>query len=153
MLDYLDESGLAKNTIVIYSSDQGFYLGEHGWYDKRWMFEESLRDALHRPLAGRRQARHPHRQALIQNIDYAPTFLEMAGAQIPADMQGRSLVPVLKGETPGGLAQGDLLPLLRREHPQRRRPRRRPHRPLQADLLPQDQASGTSSTWRRTRRR
>jgi N-acetylglucosamine-6-sulfatase len=99
MLDYLEKSGLAKNTLVIYSSDQGFYLGEHGWYDKRWMFEESL--AM--PFI----ARWPgvvkpgtRNDTLIQNIDYAPTFLEIAGVPIPATMQGKSLVPVLKGETP-----------------------------------------------------
>lgn len=99
MLDYLEKSGLAKNTLVIYSSDQGFYLGEHGWYDKRWMFEESLAMPF--------LARWPgvvkpgtRNDALIQNIDYAPTFLEMAGVPIPATVQGKSLVPVLKGETP-----------------------------------------------------
>jgi N-acetylglucosamine-6-sulfatase len=95
ILDYLDTSGLATNTVVIYSSDQGFYLGEHGWYDKRWMFEESLRMPflIRWPevvVPGSRPA------ALIQNIDYAPTFLEMAGAEIPADIQGRSLLPLLQ---------------------------------------------------------
>lgn len=101
LLDYLDEAGLADNTIVIYSSDQGFYLGEHGWYDKRWMFEESLSmpfiirwPGVVKP--GQRS------QAMIQNIDYAPTFLDVCGAPIPQDMQGRSIVPVLKaqGEAP-----------------------------------------------------
>ncbi len=100
-LDYLEESGLAENTIVIYSSDQGFYLGEHGWYDKRWMLEESL----FMPFV----IRWPNviepgsvPAAMIQNIDYAPTFLEMAGAPIPADMQGESILPILKnnGITP-----------------------------------------------------
>jgi arylsulfatase A-like enzyme/lysophospholipase L1-like esterase len=101
LLDYLEESGLAENTIVIYSSDQGFYLGEHGWYDKRWMFEESLAMPfiIRWPgvLSGRIRS-----TAMIQNIDYAPTFLELAGAGIPADIQGRSLVPVLRnnGEAP-----------------------------------------------------
>jgi N-acetylglucosamine-6-sulfatase len=103
MLDYLDESGLSKNTIVIYSSDQGFYLGEHGWYDKRWIFEESLSMPFLIRWPG--VVKHGVRSnALIQNIDYAPTFLEAAGAPIPADIQGKSLVPILKdaGKAPGG---------------------------------------------------
>ncbi|WP_205760883.1 sulfatase/phosphatase domain-containing protein [Luteolibacter luteus] len=99
MLDYLDKSGLAKNTLVIYSSDQGFYLGEHGWYDKRWMFEQSLAMPF--------LVRWPgvvtpgtRNETLIQNIDYAPTFLEAAGVAIPKTIQGKSLMPVLKGQTP-----------------------------------------------------
>ena len=96
MLQYLDDNDLAKNTIVIYSSDQGFFLGEHGWYDKRWMFEESFRmpflvrwPGVINP--GSRPAQ------LIQNIDYAPTFLEIAGLKIPGEVQGQSLVPLFKG--------------------------------------------------------
>ena len=102
-LAYLEESGLAENTIVIYSSDQGFYLGEHGWYDKRWMFEESLKMPFMIRWPGVTKA-GTEPEAMIQNIDYAPTFLEMAGAPIPADMQGKSIVPILKGEgkTPEG---------------------------------------------------
>ena len=96
-LEYLEESGLAKNTVVIYSSDQGFYLGEHGWYDKRWMFEESLKMPFVIRWPGVTKAGIKP-EAMIQNIDYAPTFLEMAGAAIPADMQGKSIVPILKGE-------------------------------------------------------
>lgn len=97
ILDYLDESGLAKNTIVIYSADQGFYLGEHGWFDKRWMFEESLSMPfiIRWPGVIKPGVRS---QAMIQNIDYAPTFLDVAGAPIPSDMQGVSIVPVLKNE-------------------------------------------------------
>jgi len=101
LLDYLDETGLAENTIVIYSSDQGFYLGEHGWYDKRWMFEESLvMPFLIRWPGVVEPGIRP--QAMIQNIDYAPTFLEIAGVEIPDDIQGHSLVPILKneGQTP-----------------------------------------------------
>ena len=103
VLDHLDESGQADNTIVIYSSDQGFYLGEHGWYDKRWMFEESLS----MPFVIRWPGVIKHgvkSAAMIQNIDYAPTFLEMAGAAVPADIQGKSILPILKGEgkTPEG---------------------------------------------------
>lgn len=95
LLDYLDGSGLAKDTIVVYSSDQGFYLGEHGWYDKRWMFEPSLSMPflIRWPGVVKPGVRS---QALIQNIDYAPTFLEIAGSTVPGDIQGRSLLPVLK---------------------------------------------------------
>lgn len=99
LLDYLDESGLAENTIVIYSSDQGFYLGEHGWFDKRWMYEESL----HMPLIVKwPEATIPGsvNTDMVQNIDFAETFLEIAGLPIPGEMQGRSLVPILKGSTP-----------------------------------------------------
>ena len=95
LLDYLDESGLAENTVVIYSSDQGFYLGDKGWYDKRWMFEESLQ----MPFLIRWPAvidQGVKSRALIQNIDYGPTFLDMAGAEIPAEMQGQSMVPMLE---------------------------------------------------------
>ncbi len=97
LLEYLDESGLAKNTIVIYASDQGFYLGEHGWYDKRWMFEESLSMPfiIRWPGVVKPDTRT---KTMIQNIDYAPTFLEVAGATIPDDIQGKSLVPILKAE-------------------------------------------------------
>ncbi len=103
LLDYLEKSGLAKNTVVIYSADQGFYLGEHGWYDKRWMFEESLSMPflIRWPGVVKPGSRNA---SLIQNIDYAPTFLEMAGVKVPEEIQGRSLVPVLKAgnETPAG---------------------------------------------------
>ena len=97
ILDYLDESGLAKNTIVIYSSDQGFYLGEHGWYDKRWMFEQSLQMPFVIRWPGV-MAPGTRSKALIQNIDYAPTFLEAAGVKAPEEMQGRSLVPLLEND-------------------------------------------------------
>jgi len=101
LLDYLDRAGLAENTVVIYSSDQGFYLGEHGWYDKRWMFEESLFMPFIIRWPGVVQP-GTRPEAMIQNIDYAPTFLEMAGVDVPDDMQGRSLLPILKnkGRTP-----------------------------------------------------
>lgn len=94
LLKYLDDTGLAENTIVIYSSDQGFYLGEHGWYDKRWMFEESLRMPFIIRWPGTIQA-GVESKALIQNIDYAPTFLQVAGLTAPAAVQGRSILPVL----------------------------------------------------------
>ena len=95
LLSYLDETGLAKNTIVIYSSDQGFYLGEHGWYDKRWMFEESLKMPFLVRWPGVIEP-GTDAPALIQNIDYGPTFLDIAGADVPDEMQGRSMVEVLR---------------------------------------------------------
>lgn len=98
LLTYLDDNGLAENTIVIYASDQGFYLGEHGWFDKRWMFEESLKMPFVVRWPGQiRPGSKP--EAIIQNIDYAPTFLEFAGLPVPDDVQGKSLVPVLRGES------------------------------------------------------
>jgi arylsulfatase A-like enzyme len=99
LLAWLDEADLSRDTIVIYSSDQGFYLGDHGWYDKRWMYEESLRMPFIVRWPGRIQpgARVPQ---MIQNIDYAPTFLDAAGIPIPEDMQGESLVPLMEGRSP-----------------------------------------------------
>ena len=91
LLTYLDKSGLGKNTVVIYSSDQGFYLGEHGWYDKRWMFEESLKMPFLIRWPGVVES-GTDASVLIQNIDYGPTFLEIAGADVPQEMQGRSMV-------------------------------------------------------------
>ncbi|MFG0328398.1 MAG: sulfatase/phosphatase domain-containing protein [Phycisphaerales bacterium] len=99
ILDYLDESGLAENTIVIYSSDQGFYLGDHGWYDKRWMYEESLRMPFLVRWPGQ-IAPNSTNEDLVQNLDFAPTFLDVAGAEIPGDLQGRSLAPLMRGDTP-----------------------------------------------------
>ncbi len=99
LLEYLDSSGLAENTVVIYSSDQGFYLGDHGWFDKRWMYEESLRMPLivRWPGVIEPGSQDEH---LVQNLDFAPTFLELAGVEVPPDMQGRSLAPLLQGEAP-----------------------------------------------------
>ena len=95
----LKDLGLADNTIVIYCSDQGFYIGDHGWYDKRWMYEESLMMPfiVNWPGVTKPGSRDTH---LIQNLDYAETFLDIAGAKIPVDMQGSSLVPLLRGQTP-----------------------------------------------------
>ena len=100
ILDYLKENGLDKNTIVIYTSDQGFYLGEHGWFDKRWMFEESYRTPLLVKWPG---VANPGiiNNDMVSNIDFAETILDIAGAKIPSDMQGRSMVPIFKGKTPG----------------------------------------------------
>lgn len=97
LLKYLDESGLAKNTVVIYSSDQGFYLGDHGWYDKRFMYEQSLRTPLLVRWPGVIKAGAEEKR-LAQNLDFAQTILELAGVTAPADMQGMSLAPLLKGE-------------------------------------------------------
>ncbi|MFH0841890.1 MAG: sulfatase [Bacteroidota bacterium] len=99
VLDYLEKSGLDRNTVVIYASDQGFYLGEHGWFDKRWMFEESYRTPLLVQWPGVVKPGSVNND-MVSNIDLAETFLEMAGVEVPSDMQGRSMVPVLKGKTP-----------------------------------------------------
>ena len=99
VLDYLDETGLAEKTLVVYTSDQGFYLGEHGWFDKRFMYEESLRTPLLMRLPGRIPA-GTSTPALVLNIDFAPTYLELAGLEPPADLQGRSLTGVIAGRTP-----------------------------------------------------
>ena len=100
VLDYLDQAGLAENTVVVYTSDQGFYLGDHGWFDKRFMYEESLR----MPLV----VRYPKEikpgsvnSDIVLNLDFGETFLDYAGVPVPADMQGRSLRPLLQGKTPG----------------------------------------------------
>ena len=94
-LDYLDEHQLADNTIVIYLSDQGFYMGEHGWFDKRWMYEESFRTPM--------VMRYPNvikpgtvNTDFILNLDIAPTLLDAAGVAIPKDIQGKSFLPLLK---------------------------------------------------------
>ncbi|HKB05263.1 MAG TPA: sulfatase [Gemmataceae bacterium] len=99
LLDYLDKEGLTENTIVAYSSDQGFYLGEHGWFDKRWIFEESLRTPLLVRWPGVTKPGSTNAN-LVSNIDFAATFLEAAGVEAPKDLHGRSLVPVLKRQTP-----------------------------------------------------
>lgn len=105
VLDYLEEKGLLDNTLVVYTSDQGFYMGEHGWFDKRFMYEESMRTPLIMHLPKGFTARGDIDQ-LVQNIDYAPTFLELAGVGIPQDIQGISLLPLLKGEQPENWRKG-----------------------------------------------
>ena len=99
VLEFLDRSGLAHNTLVVYTSDQGFFLGDHGMFDKRFMYEESLRMPflVRWPAAIKRRTRI---DAMALNVDFAPTFLDAAGVAIPPGMQGRSLVPVLRGRTP-----------------------------------------------------
>lgn len=98
-LDYLRESGLLDSTLVVYTSDQGFYMGEHGWFDKRFMYEESYSTPLVMRLPDGLRARGDIKE-LVQNIDYGPTFLDIAGAQIPKDIQGVSLLPLLEGKHP-----------------------------------------------------
>ena len=99
LLDYLDDEGLTDDTMVIYTSDQGFFLGDHGWYDKRLMYEESLR----MPFI----VRYPREieagsicDDIALNVDFAPTFLDLADAPVPESFQGRSLRPIFRGETP-----------------------------------------------------
>jgi len=100
LLDYLDENGLTENTIVVYTSDQGFYLGEHGWFDKRFIYDESFKTPL--------MVRWPEvispgtkNTQMVQNLDFAQTFLAAANIQAPADMQGESLIPLFEGKTEG----------------------------------------------------
>jgi arylsulfatase A-like enzyme len=97
VLDYLDRAGLTANTLVIYTSDQGFFLGDHGWYDKRFMYEESLRMPfiLRYPREVKPGTRNDD---IVLNVDFAPLFLDMAGVPIPADVQGRSFHPLLHGK-------------------------------------------------------
>ena len=97
VLDYLEESGLSENTIVVYTSDQGFYLGEHGWFDKRWMYEESFKMPflIKNPRTIKAGTTS---DAMIMNVDFAPTLLDMAGLEIPSEMQGKSFKEVLEGE-------------------------------------------------------
>jgi arylsulfatase A-like enzyme len=99
VLGFLDETGLARNTMVVYTSDQGFFLGDHGLFDKRFMYEESIRMPflVRWPAAIKPGTRS---DALALNVDFAPTFLDLAGVTTPSGMQGRSLVPVLRGRTP-----------------------------------------------------
>ena len=97
LLNYLDSNSLNDNTVVVYTSDQGFYLGEHGWFDKRFMYNESFKTPLlikwpNEITAGTTEAE------MVQNLDFAQTFLEIAGIKAPDDMQGKSMVPLLKGE-------------------------------------------------------
>jgi arylsulfatase A-like enzyme len=98
VLDYLEEAGLLENTIVVYTSDQGFYLGEHGWFDKRFMYEESFRTPL--------LIRYPKEikpgtkiDKLVQNLDFAPTLLDYARIEIPEEMQGESFRMLLNGKS------------------------------------------------------
>lgn len=97
LLDYLEKENLLDNTVIVYASDQGFYMGEHGWFDKRFMYEESMRTPLIMMLPPSLSRRGDIPQ-LVQNIDYAPTFIEMACGKVPEEMQGVSLLPLLKSK-------------------------------------------------------
>ena len=104
VLDYLKENGLEDNTIIVYASDQGFFLGDHGWFDKRFMYEEALR----MPFV----IRYPKLikpdtvvNDMISNIDIAPTILDLTNAQIPAEIQGRSFAQNLEKKTPDNWRQ------------------------------------------------
>jgi arylsulfatase A-like enzyme len=99
MLDYLDAEGLSENTVVIYTSDQGFFLGDHGWFDKRFMYEESLRMpfVLRYPAEVRAGGASSD---IVLNVDFAPLFLDLAGQPVPGEFQGRSFRPQLAGRTP-----------------------------------------------------
>ena len=99
VLDYLDQAGLSQDTVLIYTSDQGFFLGDHGWFDKRFFYEESLR----MPFLVRYPAEIAPGSAegrIVLNTDFAPLFLDYAGAAVPEAMQGRSFRPLLRGEPP-----------------------------------------------------
>ncbi|WP_394697637.1 sulfatase/phosphatase domain-containing protein [uncultured Sunxiuqinia sp.] len=98
VLDYLDENGFAENTILVYTSDQGFYLGEHGWFDKRFIYDESFKTPLlirwpEKVAAGTRC------NEMVQNLDFAQTILGAAHVETPKDMQGESFIPLLTGDT------------------------------------------------------
>jgi len=97
VLDYLEENNLMENTIIVYTSDQGFYLGEHGWFDKRFVYDESFKTPLLVAWPGR-VAPGSRSTEMVQNLDFAQTFLEASGIQAPSDMQGESLIPLLTGE-------------------------------------------------------
>ena len=98
LLDYLEANNLMENTIIVYTSDQGFYLGEHGWYDKRFVYDESFKTPLLVAWPGKTQPR-TRSDALVQNLDFAQTFLEAAGVPAPGEMQGESMIPLLTGNT------------------------------------------------------
>ena len=99
ILKALEDEGILDETVIVYTSDQGFYMGEHGWFDKRFMYEESMRMPLVMALPDRFERKGDITE-LVQNIDFAPTFLDLAGAEIPEDIHGVSLMPLLKGESP-----------------------------------------------------
>lgn len=106
LLDYLKENGLDKNTLVVYTSDQGFYLGEHGWFDKRWIFEQSLRTPLLVRWPGVTKPGSVNDDTIVSNLDYGETILDAAGVPIPPEMQGRSFKPILEGKTPEDWRKG-----------------------------------------------
>jgi arylsulfatase A-like enzyme len=105
LLDYLKEKGLDENTLVVYTSDQGFYLGEHGWFDKRFMYEESFRTPMVMSLPGVVKPGSIS-EDLVQNLDFAPTFMELAGLSVPDSLQGLSMLPVMKEPSSGSAVNG-----------------------------------------------
>jgi arylsulfatase A-like enzyme len=107
LLDHLEEQGLADNTLVIYTSDNGMFIGEHGFYDKRFMYEESIRIPLMMRLPGAIPAGTVE-DRVVMNLDFAETILDYAGAEIPSDMQGKSLRPLLEGDVPEGEWRNEL---------------------------------------------
>jgi arylsulfatase A-like enzyme len=99
LLDFLDENGLAENTIVVYTGDHGFFLGDHGWFDKRFMYEQAIRVPWIVRYPGKVKAGALSEQWVV-NIDNAPSVLDLLGLPVPADMQGRSIAPLLAGSAP-----------------------------------------------------
>ena len=110
VIDYLRKHDLLDNTLIVYTSDQGFYMGEHGWFDKRFMYEESFRTPLLMYLPG---GKHGDVKEMVQNIDYAPTFLELAGVPVPKDNPGDVAATAAARQECQKLAQIAILPLLR----------------------------------------
>ena len=100
ILDYLDQHGLTQNTLVVYTSDQGFYMGEHRWFDKRFMYEESMRMPLVMRYPGKVKP-GTEIEEMVVNIDFAPTLLSFAGVEIPDNIQGKSILPLLEGNKTG----------------------------------------------------
>jgi arylsulfatase A-like enzyme len=105
LLDYLDEHGLAESTLVVYTSDQGMFLGDHGWHDKRFMYEESLRMPFLARLPGQIEAGSVS-SGMLLNIDFAPTFMDYAGIDAPDEVQGQSGRELLEGNSPEGWRTG-----------------------------------------------
>ncbi len=103
LFDYLEETDQLDNTLIFYTADQGFYMGEHGWFDKRFMYEESYRTPLLIRMPGGKKLGKT--DALVQNIDFAPTILDFVGMAIPEDMHGESLMPILEGEQKEGVRE------------------------------------------------
>ena len=135
LLDYLDDEGLAENTVVVYTSDQGFFLGDHGWYDKRFMYEESLRMPYIMRYPGAIGAGGVN-EDMILNVDFGPTYLELAGMPTPDGHAGAQLRRAARGRDAGRLAREHVLSLLdAQDAPQCLRPLWHPHPPAQADLL------------------
>ncbi len=154
VLDYLDEAGLADNTVVIYSSDQGWYLGEHGWFDKRWMYEESLKTPLLVRWPGKVKPGSIN-DDIVSNLDFAETFLDIAGVEVPSRHAGPQPGAAAARQDAGGLAKVVLLSLLRKPRcPQRGPTLRRDQRQAQADSLlcarrRTSSTTGSCLIWRR----